>query len=70
MEIESKVAELEKEEYKTWLAEKKVEQAAIRELTNKTFTMDELMEKGEVAYNRSCAGCHQVNGQGIPGIVP
>ena len=61
---------LEKEEYKTWLAEKKVEQAAIRELTNKTFTMDELMEKGEVAYNRSCAGCHQVNGQGIPGIFP
>ena len=61
---------LEKEEYKTWLIDKKAEQAAIRELTNKTFTMDELMEIGEVAYNRSCAGCHQVNGQGVPGVFP
>jgi cytochrome c oxidase subunit 2 len=32
--------------------------------------MDELMEIGEVAYNRSCAGCHQVNGKGIPGVFP
>jgi cytochrome c oxidase subunit 2 len=61
---------LEKEEYKTWLIDKKAEQAAIRELTNKTFTMDELMEIGEAAYNRSCAGCHQVNGQGVPGVFP
>ena len=61
---------LEKEEYKTWLAEKKVEVAAVRALTNKTFTMAELMEIGEEAYNRSCAGCHQGNGQGIPGVFP
>jgi len=61
---------LEKEEYNTWLAEKKVEVAAIRELAKKTFTLDELMARGEEAYNRSCSGCHMVNGEGIPGVFP
>ncbi len=61
---------LEKDEYNTWLAEKKVEGAAIRELANKTFTLDELMARGEEAYNRSCSGCHMVNGEGIPGVFP
>lgn len=61
---------LEKEEYNKWLGEKKAEVAAIRELTKKTFTLDELMVKGEEAYNRSCAACHQANGEGIPGTFP
>ena len=51
---------LEKEAYNSWLAEKKTEVAAIRELTKKTFTKDELMAQGEEAYNRSCSGCHMV----------
>lgn len=57
-------------EYDTWLAEKKVAVAAERELAKKTFTLDELMAKGEEAYNRSCAACHMVNGEGIPGAFP
>ncbi|PCJ92500.1 MAG: cytochrome c oxidase subunit II [Porticoccaceae bacterium] len=61
---------LEKEEYNAWLAEKKVQVAAIRELTKKTFTLEELMVSGEAAYNRSCASCHMVNGEGIPGVFP
>ncbi|MDX2463725.1 MAG: cytochrome c oxidase subunit II [Porticoccus sp.] len=61
---------LEKEEYKSWLADKKVKAAAIRELTKKTFTKEELMVKGEVAYNRSCGSCHMENGEGIPGVFP
>ena len=61
---------LEKEEYNTWLSEKKIEVAAIRELTKKTFMLDELMVKGEEAYNRSCASCHMANGEGIPGVFP
>ena len=28
------------------------------------------MARGEEVYNRSCAACHQVNGQGIPGVFP
>jgi len=58
------------EEYATWLADKKEAAAAQREMAKQTFTMDELMAKGEVAYNRSCAGCHATNGEGIPGAFP
>jgi cytochrome c oxidase subunit 2 len=61
---------LEKEEYNSWLAEKKVQVAAVRELAKKTFTKDELMAQGEEAYNRSCASCHMANGEGIPGVFP
>ncbi|WP_438951043.1 cytochrome c oxidase subunit II [Porticoccus sp.] len=61
---------LEKEAYNSWLAEKKEAAAAVRELSKKTFTLDELMVQGEEAYNRSCAACHQVNGQGIVGVFP
>ena len=61
---------VEPEEYQSWIAEKKVAAAAERELANKTFTMDELMARGEEAYNRSCAACHMANGEGIPGVFP
>jgi len=58
------------EEYKVWLAEKKEAAAAIREMAKQTFTLEELMAKGEEAYNRSCASCHAGNGEGIPGAFP
>lgn len=61
---------LEKEEYNAWLAKKKEEVAAERDLAKKTFTLDELMAQGEAAYNRSCAACHAGNGEGIPGVFP
>ncbi len=61
---------LEKAEYNAWLDKKKAEVAAVRELANKTFTLDELMAQGEAAYNRSCAACHMGNGEGIPGVFP
>ncbi|MBL4781938.1 MAG: cytochrome c oxidase subunit II [Porticoccaceae bacterium] len=58
------------EEYKVWLADKKEAAAAIREMAKQTFTFEELMAKGEDAYNRSCASCHSGNGEGIPGAFP
>ncbi len=58
------------EEYKVWLADKKEAAAAIREMAKQTFTFEELMAKGEEAYNRSCASCHSGNGEGIPGAFP
>lgn len=61
---------LPEDEYTSWLAAKKVAVAAERELANKVFTLDELMVKGEAAYNRSCASCHMANGEGIPGAFP
>lgn len=58
------------DEYDAWLAEKKVAAAAEREMAKKTFTLEQLMVKGEEAYNRSCAACHMANGEGIPGAFP
>jgi cytochrome c oxidase subunit II len=58
------------EEYAEWLADKKASVVQERALAEKQFTFDELMARGEVAYNRSCASCHMVNGEGIAGAFP
>lgn len=57
-------------DYRAWLEEKKAAAAALAELTEKTFTFDELYAKGEEVYNRSCAACHQPGGGGLPGVFP
>jgi len=58
------------EDYATWVAEQKSAAAADADAATATLTMDELMAKGETAYNKTCAACHQANGQGIPGVFP
>lgn len=58
------------EDYRAWLEEKKAAAAALRELTAKTFTFDELYERGEAVYNKSCAACHGAAGEGIAGAFP
>ena len=61
---------LPKAEFAQWMAEKREEAQAIAALTERTFTMDELMERGKAAYDRSCAACHGVDGQGVAGAFP
>lgn len=58
------------EEFNAWLAEKKAEAKAYAETVGKTWSYDELMAKGEQVYNASCAGCHGMGGEGIPGAFP
>lgn len=58
------------DEYKAWLAEKRAEAAKVRELTQKDWSMAELMVKGEEVYNKVCAACHQPNGEGLPPMFP
>lgn len=58
------------EEYTNWVAEQKVAAQKERELTEKEWTLDELMERGEKAYATNCAACHQVNGGGVPPAFP
>ncbi len=58
------------DEYLAWLDEKREEVEKVRELTQKDWTMDELMERGEQVYNKVCSACHQVNGQGLPPMFP
>ena len=58
------------EDYDAWVEEQKGAAAAAADASTQTLTMDELMAKGEAAYNTSCAACHQANGAGIPGVFP
>ena len=55
---------VEQEEFDAWLAEKKGKAAEIKALMDKQFTLDEQMAAGKEVYNRSCAACHGVNGEG------
>ena len=58
------------EDYDAWVEEQKGAAAAAADASTKTLTMDELMAKGEAAYNTNCTACHQANGAGIPGVFP
>ncbi len=60
----------EEAEYNEWLAGKKAEAAEYASTIGKEWTFDELMVRGEDVYNRSCAACHQADGNGIPGVFP
>lgn len=64
------VEALPEEEYQQWLAGKREEAAILRELTNQTFSFDELYARGEDVHNRVCAACHQINGEGVPPTFP
>lgn len=59
-----------REEYDEWINEQTSAADAERELTQKDWTMDELMERGEKAYASACAACHQPDGSGAPPAFP
>src|SRR5690606_24449414 len=58
------------EEYSKWVEEKQKEMAAQADDPTKTWTQDELVQRGEKVYAANCVACHQANGQGIPGTFP
>lgn len=59
-----------KEDFAKWLAVRKEEAAKVKELTSKEWTREELVARGEKAYQTSCAACHQANGEGLPPMFP
>ncbi len=58
------------EEYIDWIQEKRDDAQQLAFLTEKEWTVDELLAQGEEIYNTRCAACHQTNGAGIPGFYP
>jgi len=58
------------QDYLAWVQEKKQAMLAAAAGAEKTWEMEELMSKGEQAFNTNCSSCHQVNGEGIPGVFP
>ena len=57
-------------EYKNWVKEQKLAMAEASAGSDKTWTKDDLMKRGEEVYNSTCAPCHQPTGMGIPGVFP
>lgn len=66
------VEAVSQEKFAAWVQEKKqAKQQAIAEASaDKTWSKDELMEKGMGLYNTKCAACHQVTGAGLPPAFP
>ncbi len=58
------------EEYDEWVAEQVAMAEKERELTSKDWTLEELMARGEKAYDTTCAACHQQDGSGSPPAFP
>lgn len=58
------------EDYKAWVDGQKKAMAAQADDPNKTWTIDELVQRGEKVYSANCVACHQANGKGVPGAFP
>ncbi|MCB1830241.1 MAG: cytochrome c oxidase subunit II [Chromatiaceae bacterium] len=60
------------EKFAEWVGkEKAVEEAAAAEASSeKSWSKEELMAKGEALFNTKCAACHQINGTGLPPAFP
>lgn len=58
------------EEYTKWVEGKKKEMAANADDPNKTWTVDELKQRGAQVYAANCVACHQATGKGVPGAFP
>lgn len=59
-----------KDDFAAWLTERKQLALAEQELTSKEWTQEELLVRGEKAYNTTCAACHQPTGEGLPPMFP
>lgn len=57
-------------DYKIWIVEQKAAQKAAAAAGDREWSKDELMAQGQKVYSGSCASCHGVTGQGIPGVFP
>ena len=60
------------ERFAAWVGEQKVRMAAAEaeSASGKTWSKDELMEKGMGLYNKTCAACHQLDGKGLVPAFP
>jgi cytochrome c oxidase subunit 2 len=57
------------EEFDAWASKKKNEMLASAADSDKVWTKEELMARGEKVYAQ-CAACHGATGAGVPGVFP
>ena len=65
-----KVEVVSNEEYKNWIQTTLAENSEKASQDNKVWTTAELKTEGKKIYERACAACHQVNGQGVNPVFP
>ena len=58
------------EEYAKWVGDKQKALAAAADDPTKTYSLDELRQRGEKVYAANCVACHQANGKGTPPAFP
>lgn len=58
------------EKYSQWVGEQKKQMAAAADEGGKTYSLNELMSRGEKVYAANCVACHQANGKGLPPAFP
>jgi cytochrome c oxidase subunit II len=66
------VESVSEDKYKAWVEQQKqaMVASAAEASMDRTWTQDELMEKGQAEYNVKCAACHQITGKGLPPAFP
>jgi cytochrome c oxidase subunit II len=64
------VEAVSEEAYYAWIEETKAAQVAAAADSDREWTIDELMTRGQEVYQANCAACHMAAGQGIPGTFP
>lgn len=52
------------EEYSAWVDGQKKAMAALADDPSKTWTVADMVKRGESVYAANCAACHQANGKG------
>jgi len=57
-------------EFAKWLDAKKAEQARGEQAAARTWSGEQLLEKGAKLYLSTCAACHQPDGKGVPDVFP
>jgi cytochrome c oxidase subunit II len=58
------------DEYTKWVGEKKKALAATADDPNRTWTVPDLIARGEKVYAANCVACHQPTGKGNPPAFP
>ncbi len=57
-------------EYLAWLEEQKLAAKTAASGSDRTWSRDELIAEGKVAYDKHCVACHQADGKGLPPAFP
>ncbi|MDG2394967.1 cytochrome c oxidase subunit II [Candidatus Thioglobus sp.] len=59
-----------KKDYAKWVAKEQAASAAAAASATQVWSKSDLMSKGKSVYESNCAGCHKIDGSGIPPIFP